>query len=301
MEEEVGQFQFQLVLVGHAGFGDLGQRHAPLAPRPQPHRHHLLLVEIHGQVAARLEDAHPPHVLHGDAAHRDVGGAAVGEHDAGIGDVGQGGNHRRAGGEDLVDVRVDDGEDDVDVVDHQVEHHVHVRAPLLEHGQPVRLDEQRVGEQRLHGQHRRVEPLQVADLEDAAALAGKRNEVVRLGQGGGDGLFHEHVQVGEQAGAGHLVVQHRGHDHAHRVHQGQQLPVIGERPGATFVRHLRRPLRVGISHAHQFHPGHFRVFLGMKPSQVADPDNPCFHIFCHAFCPLPPGRGRPAGRPQMPR
>ena len=50
------------------------------------------------------------------------------------------------------------------------------------------------------------EAFQVADLEHAVAGRRQGGEVVRLGQGGGDRLFHQHVLAGAQGSGGERMV-----------------------------------------------------------------------------------------------
>ena len=60
--------------------------------------------------------------------------------------------------------------DQVDVVDHQVEHDVDVGAALAERREPMGLDEARRAQRAGERQDRRIESLEVADLQDAADL-----------------------------------------------------------------------------------------------------------------------------------
>src|SRR5215472_9527229 len=111
-----------------------------------------LLLQVQRQVGLVLEDAQLALGLHADARGRGVGHAAVGEADAGVGDIDLVGKHR---GTDRIDRgyrRGDDGLHDVDVVDHQIEHHVHIRAALAVRRQPVTLDEARGLQVRLGGE-----------------------------------------------------------------------------------------------------------------------------------------------------
>ena len=58
----------------------------------------------------------------------------------------------------------DEGQQDVQVVDHHVEDHVHVQAAPREHPQPVHLEEQRLRHHFRRRLHRRIEALRVAYL-----------------------------------------------------------------------------------------------------------------------------------------
>ncbi len=59
----------------------------------------------------------------------------------------------------------DDGLHDVDVVDHQIQHDVHIGAALLVRRESMTLDEAWRFQMRLGGEDRRVETLEMPDLE----------------------------------------------------------------------------------------------------------------------------------------
>ena len=105
---------------------------APSAARPLADQRQDLLLQIERQIGVVLEDAHLALGLQADAAGRGIGDAAVREADARVGDVDLVGEHRRADRIDGRDRRADDRLHDIDVVDHQVEHDVHVGAALLD-------------------------------------------------------------------------------------------------------------------------------------------------------------------------
>jgi len=87
---------------------------------------HLAVLEVEGDVGVPLEDAHLAFAFEADAAGGDVGNTAVGKEDAGVGDILLAGEDRRADGVDALHRRTDDVLYDVDIVDHQVKHHVDV-------------------------------------------------------------------------------------------------------------------------------------------------------------------------------
>ncbi len=73
-----------------------------------------------------LEEAELADLLGGDAGGGEVGDAAGVELEADVGDVGFGGEDGQADGADFADGGVGEGEDDVEVVDHEVEDDVDV-------------------------------------------------------------------------------------------------------------------------------------------------------------------------------
>ena len=73
-----------------------------------------------------LEETEFADLLSGDAAGGEVGDAAGFELDADVGDVGFAGENGEADGSDLLDGRLGEGEDDVEIVNHEVEDDVDV-------------------------------------------------------------------------------------------------------------------------------------------------------------------------------
>jgi hypothetical protein len=63
----------------------------------------------------------------------------------------------------------------------------------------------------LHGEDGGVEALEVAGLEDAVTTVRAGDEIVGLGEGGGERLFDEQIEAGVEELRGHGVVKDRGH------------------------------------------------------------------------------------------
>ena len=109
---------------------------------------------VHRDVRGGLDEAHLADAVAADPAGRQVGDAAAGELQPGVGDVDAAGQHRHADGFDADDLLVDHREQHVEVVNHQVEDDVDVEAAVGERAEPVHLDESRAGEER-PARHRR--------------------------------------------------------------------------------------------------------------------------------------------------
>ena len=153
---------------------------------------------IEGDVAGHRPGAEDPdfaHSLGADAAGGEVGDAAVGEAQARIGDVLRFAEHRNSDGVYVRDGRVHEGQHDVEIVNHQIEHHADVRAACRVGREAVRFDKARFGCDRLQVGENRVEALDVADLQHATALLGKLDQIGRLGGVVGHRFFDEHVPV----------------------------------------------------------------------------------------------------------
>ena len=104
-------------------------------------------------------------------------------------------HHGHADGMELLHLRIHHVEDDVQVVDHQVEDHVHVRAPRGEDIHPVGLEEKGFLEQGLHLHHGGVEALDQTDLEHEIPLRGHADERIGRVQLIGDRLLDQQVDA----------------------------------------------------------------------------------------------------------
>ncbi len=150
-----------------------------------------------------------------------IGDAAVRESQARIGDIDLVGKYAGADRIDRHHRRAHDTQDQIDVVNHQVEHHVDVRAAILERREPRRLDETRNAERRLYRPHCGIEALQVAHLQNAPGLARDFDEALPFGH------RHRHRLLDQHAGAGlekclcdFVMCGGRGDD-AHRIDRSQ--------------------------------------------------------------------------------
>ncbi len=222
---------------------------------------------------AVLEHAHLALALVADAAGRHIGHAAVGKADARIGNVDVVGEHARAAAVHADDLAIHQGQNQIDVVDHQIQQHAHIGGARLERGQPGALDEARLVQQGLQRQRHRVEALQVPDRQHQAAALGLLDHLVGLLQRDGDGFFHQHVGPGAQKVQRHGVVRLRRHHHAHGIDLAQQLAVVGHGAAAQRLGHGLRHLQPAVDHGHQFTAGQLGVLLGVELAQVADADH----------------------------
>ena len=91
-------------------------------------------------------------------------------------------------------------------MDHEIENHVHVGAPLAETAQAVAFDKDRATDVRAHDLHDRIEALTVSDLKPASALRCKLDQLARLAGSHSNGLFHENMFAGLQTGFCDLVM-----------------------------------------------------------------------------------------------
>ena len=173
------------------------------------------------------------------------------------------------------DRRIDDRLHDVDVVDHQVQDDVHVRAALAVRRQPVAFDEARPRQVRLGRQNGRVEALEMAHLQDALLAPGQLDERGRLFLRLGDRLLDQHVCAGVEEVACDREMRGRLRDDAHRIDAAQQLAIVRERGHAELRRNLVTSLRPRIHHGDQLAAGDLGIFLSVEAAEIADTDDRC--------------------------
>ena len=86
-------------------------------------------------------------------------------------------------------------EHDVDIVNHQIQHHVHVQAARAEFAQPVHFEEQGLGDHRLERGHRRIESLQMPDLQNASGARGGLDQHAGFVGGARDRFFDQDIHT----------------------------------------------------------------------------------------------------------
>ena len=107
---------------GECACGDRGGDHGGVDADGEE----LLAGEVEREILVGLKETELADLLGGDAAGGEVSDAAGFEFDADVGDVGLAGKNGEADGADLSDGGVGEGEDDVEVVDHEIEDDVDV-------------------------------------------------------------------------------------------------------------------------------------------------------------------------------
>jgi hypothetical protein len=184
----------------------------------------FLRAVIEGDVAgvrAAAEDADFAHAFGADAAGGEVRDATVRKTEAGVGDVLAFAQDGNADGIDAGDGRFDEGEDDVEIVDHEVEDDADVGAARWVGRKAMGLDEAWFGGDAFHVAEGGVEAFDVADLKDEAILLGNLDEFGGLGGGFGHGLLDEEMLAGGEELARDVEVGVRGRDDAERVGTGE--------------------------------------------------------------------------------
>ena len=157
-----------------------------------------------------MEKAKFANLFRGDAAGGEVGDGAGAELEANVGDIRLWREHGETDRTDFGDLGISHGEDDVEIVDHEVKDDVDVEGARGKDGQPVCLKEHGPGEARQGGSNGGVEALEVAGGEDAAAAGGEGNQRVGFVEVRGEGFFDEDVEAGFKELCGDRGVSHGG-------------------------------------------------------------------------------------------
>ena len=189
---------------------------------------------VERDVFARLEETKLANLFGRDPAGGEVGDAAAGKGKTDVRDVDAFRQDRDAGGPDFVWLFARKAEDDVEIVNHEIEHNVDVETAGGEHAEAVNLEKEGNGQSILEGGDRRIEALEVADLENAAAILGQASESFACGGGLGDGLFDEHVDAGFEEAPGDLFMGDCGRCDDGGIDVADHLIHVGECRGAEF-------------------------------------------------------------------
>src|SRR5207245_2456161 len=122
--------------------------------------------------------------------------------------------------------RIDEPQHDVEVVDHQVHHHAVLLHARGEGPEATRLDQDRALDDLLELLHRAVDPLDVTDVQDGAALPGDREELARLLDRRSRRLLDEDAHARLQEIGGDLEMLLGRHRHAREIDLADQLAMV---------------------------------------------------------------------------
>src|SRR6185437_12604601 len=204
------------------------------------------LRQVERKISGRLEDPELPGALPRDAGGSDDRDGPVREFDAGVRDVDVRGQERRTRGPDVRDVLPHQLEDEIQVVDHEVEHHRHVRSAGREGREPVTLEEPGVLEIRHGGPHGPVEPLHVSHLELRPVLLRRGYQLLGTRDRIRERLFDEAGDAAGKRGEPDLGVRGRRHHHAHRVHLVEQGVETGVGHGPQLLGDVGQALGIPV-------------------------------------------------------
>lgn len=205
-----------------------------------------LFHEVEGQVTFILENADFAKFFGADAGSVDVGDAAIGELDAGIGDILFSAEDVDADGIDALHRGTDELLNNADIMDHEIEDNADLGAALDERGQAIGGDIERLSNIFLEVTHDRIEVLNVADLDKAVTFFGDVEEAFGILQIGANGFFDEGMGTGLEDGNGHIGMEVGGDGNADGFALGGQFFGGGEDAGTVFIRDFLGALVLGI-------------------------------------------------------
>ena len=235
----------------------------------------LFLLEIQGKVLAGLKEAQFSDFLAGNAAGRQVGNTAVLKFESGVGDVDSRREDRDTRRPDLSQWLLDEGQDEIEIVDHQIQNHVYVQTSGNEGPQAMTLEKERQREVLVQRRQRRVEALRVPHVQNRSGSFLGRDQAVGTLQRIGNRLFHEHMQPGPQKGRPDLGVQHRRHRQTHRVSKIDQVPVVRKSGAGVLPGYVRSPIGTAVDDRYQVRSGQLMIDTSVVASQRTDSDNGC--------------------------
>jgi hypothetical protein len=148
--------------------------------------------------------------------------------------------HRGADRVDRFDRRTDQALDQVDVVDHQVEHDVDVGAAFLERRQAMRLDELRRAQRARQREDRRVEALEVAHLQHAPGPGGKRDQLRASSSVVVIGFSTSTWMPCSRHSLGDRVMQRRGRGDADGIDLAEQFAIVRDCPATRLAGNFLR-------------------------------------------------------------
>ncbi len=240
----------------------------------------VLPAVVQRHILPGLEETHLANPLGGNPAGGEIGHASGFELQAHVGNIGFAGKNRQTHRANFPDRRIHKRKHHVEIVNHQVEHDIHIQRARREYAEPMDFEKHRPGDQRGSGANRGIESLQVSDLTDAAEALRQANQFVGVGQRGSQRLFHQNVNSGFHQSAGNLAMVDGGHGDGGGLHftmRGDELFDRTKGPAAKFAGNGVGSLGIGVNDSHQ--PNCFALLrelvidAGVVASEGAHADN----------------------------
>ncbi len=162
---------------------------------------------------------------------------------------------------------------EIEIVDHQIEHDADVGASsgprpgahaFDRYRRVVEIEQPALGED---------EALLMADGQHAAHVVCELHQLVRFMQRRRDRLLHQHMGAGGKKGAHNLGMRARGRADADEIHFAQKVAPIGEHRHVQMHGDLPAGVRAGIGDGRELHARKAHVFGGMMAAEMASHDN----------------------------
>ena len=234
----------------------------------------VLAREIERDVFVFLEEAHFADAFGGDSAGGEIGDGAGFKFDARVGDVHFVADDRDADGLEINDWRIDEREQDVEVVDHDVIDDVDIEAARRKNAEAMDFEKHRARDDFSDGDDGGIEAFDVADLKNAAAAFCGGNERVGFIERCGDGLFDEDVDSRcEDAGADTRVLGSRDGEADGVNAIGGERVEVAKNAGAEFRGNFLCAVGVGIDDADELGTFDFAPNANVVAPEIADADD----------------------------
>src|SRR6202011_4051192 len=241
---------------------------------------HFLASVVERHVLAGLEKTYLAHALGRNAASSEVGHAAGFELQPDVGNIHLAGENRQPDGADFFYRRIGERQHDVKVVDHEIEHHIHVERTWREHAEPVHLKKHGLRQQRNGGTDSRIEALQVPDLSNSFVVRGELDQFVGLGEGRSQWFLDQNVyaRCHERAGDRKMVCGGRRYrcrpDFAVRTEHLFQGP---EGAAAELAGHGIGAVQIRIYNPHQAYRFTLLLEFSVNASMISSEDAHSHH------------------------
>jgi len=142
----------------------------------------------------------------------------------------------------------------------------------------VNLEEHRLRHQRQHSSHRRIEALEVSDLEHRAALCRSANHLIRFVERSRDRFFNQDVNAGFEQSARDFAVNFGWHGDAGGIDPADQVAPVRGPIGFSFTADRAGCFLVQIADGNEFRRafgGERRVNSCVLPPETAGADDCC--------------------------
>ena len=234
----------------------------------------ILAREIERDVFVFLEEAHFADALGGDAAGGEIGDGAGFKFDAGVSDVHFIADDGDADGFEVDNRRIDEREQDIEVVDHDVVHDVDIEAARRKNAEAMDFEKHWARDDFSDGDDGGIEAFDVADLKNPAVTLCGGDECVGFIERCGDGLFDQHVNSGcEDAGADARVFG-GGYGEADGVDAvGRKSVQVAKNAGAEFRGNFLSAVGIRVDYADQLGAFDFAPDANVVASEIADADD----------------------------
>ena len=228
---------------------------------------------VEREIGFFAEDADFSFGFEGEAGGGEVGDAAVFEDEADAGDVFVLSEDIDTDGVDVLDGALGEGEDDVDIMDHDVEHDADVGGAEGVRRDALGFHKAGLDFEPVHGLADGVEAFGIADLQGAVIVAGQLEHVPSLGQREGEGFFDEHGDLAgeERFGDGGVVLG--GYRDGYGVNLVEQLGGVTVGGGLVLLGQFAVAVLVEINDADEFDLFHFAVYAAVEAAHFAGADN----------------------------